>query len=275
MGKLDGKVAVITGASRGIGKAIAKQFLDEGAKVVLSARYQATLDKAVAELASPNIAGFACDVSSYDSVTKLFEQSLKRFGKIDVWINNAGAAEPFGRIIDTPVEAWYAPIETNIKGTYHGCRAVLPYFLERRSGKIINLAGAGSGTAKFDNTANISGYGASKAAIRRLTFALADEYKNSGLEILLLNPGLVRTAMTASDEQTAGMGKRKASFEIIQDIFGQSPQVAAHLAVKLASNWSDGKNGHYISAISRWRSNWLLLSYPFRKLSGTIDRTVY
>lgn len=272
MNRLQGKVALITGATKGIGKGIAQVFLDEGATVVISSRSQLNIDTALQDFNSPQAAGFACNVTDYASVERLVAQTVERFGKLDVLINNAGVAEAFCKIIDAPVEAWYAPIETNLKGTYHGCRAALPYFLKQGFGKIINLAGSGSGNAKYDNTACISGYGSSKAAIRRLTFALAQEYERKGIEIMLLNPGLVRTEMTSTRNPGPDLKLRLAGYEIVRDIFCQPPTVAGELAVQLAVR---GKNGAFRSALSAWRSRGLLLSYPFRRWLNRIDRTEY
>jgi NAD(P)-dependent dehydrogenase (short-subunit alcohol dehydrogenase family) len=272
MKQLDGKVAVITGSTKGIGKAIAKRFLEEGAKVVVSSRYEANIEKTLAEMNTSDSAGKACDVSRYDDVEALIKFTIERFGALDILVNNAGVAEPFERIIHAPLDAWYAPIETNLKGTYHGCRAVLPYFLKRGKGKIINMAGAGTG--RF-NTPYISGYGSSKAAIYRLTMSLSEEYKGTGVEIMLLNPGMVRTEILGLHAPPPELQKRMQTFEKIIDIFGQPPSVAAGLAVKLASSWSDGKTKLFLSALSRPRSQWLLITYPFRKRFGKIDRADY
>jgi NAD(P)-dependent dehydrogenase (short-subunit alcohol dehydrogenase family) len=272
MKQLDGKIAIITGSTKGIGKAIAKRFLEEGAKVVISSRSQENIARALSEFNSPNVAGKVCDVSRYSEVESLIDFAIERFGALDILVNNAGVAEPFARIINAPLEAWYAPIETNLKGTYHGCRAVLPYFLKRGKGKIINMAGAGTG--RF-NTPYISGYGSSKAAIYRLTMSLSEEYKGTGVDIMLLNPGMVRTEILGLHAPSPELQKRLQTFEKVIDIFGQPPSVAAGLAVKLASTWSDGKTKVFLSALSRPRSQWLLLTYPFRKFFGKIDRTDY
>ncbi|MCS7014163.1 MAG: SDR family oxidoreductase [Chloroherpetonaceae bacterium] len=275
MKRLEGKVAVITGSTKGIGKAIAQKFLEEGACVVVSSRSQTNLDAALQALSSPNARGKVCDVSKYSDVEALLAFALKEFGKLDVWINNAGVAEPYRKIVDAPLEAWYEPIEINLKGTYHGCRAVLPYFLAQRRGKIINMAGAGSSEKKFDSTACISGYAASKAAIKRLTFSLAEEYQGLGIEIMLLNPGMVRTEILGTRNPTPEMQKRLERFLKVQDIFAQPPSVAAELAVKMASSWSDGKNGLFLSALDANRARQLLLTYPFRRAFGKIDRQEY
>lgn len=275
MKRLEGKVAVITGSTKGIGKAIAQKFLEEGAQVVISSRKQANLDDALASLHSSNVRGKTCDVSKYDEVEQLLEFAIKEFGKLDVWINNAGVAEPYQKIVDAPLEAWYEPIEINLKGTYHGCRAALTYFLKQGRGKIINMTGAGSSEKKFDSTACVSGYAATKAAIKRLTFSLAEEYKDTGIEIMLLNPGMVRTDILGTRQPTPEMQKRLDQFLIIQDIFAQPPSVAAELATKMASDWSNGKTGLFLSALSPGRARVLLFTYPFRKWFGKINREQY
>ncbi len=239
---------------------------------MISSRSQENIARALSEFNSPNVAGKVCDVSRYSEVESLIDFAIERFGALDILVNNAGVAEPFARIINAPLEAWYAPIETNLKGTYHGCRAVLPYFLKRGKGKIINMAGAGTG--RF-NTPYISGYGSSKAAIYRLTMSLSEEYKGTGVDIMLLNPGMVRTEILGLHAPSPELQKRLQTFEKVIDIFGQPPSVAAGLAVKLASTWSDGKTKVFLSALSRPRSQWLLLTYPFRKFFGKIDRTDY
>ncbi len=275
MKRLEHKVAIVTGASRGIGRAIAKAFLDEGASVVVTSRRQEAADAAVASFQHSNAVAMACDISNYTAVERVVLETIERFGRLDVLVNNAGIAEAYQRIIDAPLEAWYEPIDVNLKGTYHGCRAVLPHFLKQGKGKIINMAGAGSGDSASDNTACISGYAASKAAIKRLTFSLSQEYKNSGVEIMLLNPGLVRTEILGLHKPTDELRQRANAFEIIRDIFAQPPSVAAELAVKMASEWSNGKSGVYLSALSKWRAQQLLWSYPIRRWLGTIDKTEY
>lgn len=275
MKRLEGKVAVITGSTKGIGKAIAQKFLEEGAHVVISSRKQANLDDALAALRSSDVRGKTCDVSKYNEVEQLLEFAIKEFGKLNVWINNAGVAEPYQKIVDAPLEAWYEPIEINLKGTYHGCRAALTYFLKQGRGKIINMTGAGSSEKKFDSTACVSGYAATKAAIKRLTFSLAEEYKDTGIEIMLLNPGMVRTEILGTRQPTPEMQKRLDQFLIIQDIFAQPPSVAAELATKMASDWSNGKTGLFLSALSPSRARVLLFTYPFRKWFGKINREQY
>lgn len=272
MKKLEGKIALITGSTKGIGKAIAKRFLDEGAKVVISSRNWSNIDKTISEFQSPNAKGKSCDVSRYGEVESLVAFTVEQFGTIDILVNNAGVAEPFEKIVNTPVDSWLEPIETNLKGTFFCTRAVLPILLKKGKGKIINLTGAG---AENFNTPFISGYGSSKAAIYRLTLSLSEEYKGTGVDIMLLNPGMVRTEILGVHKPTAELAKRMETFKKIIDIFGQPPSVASELALKMATSWSDGKTKLFLSALNPTKARYLLFSYPIRKWLNQIDQTEY
>ncbi|NTW63084.1 MAG: SDR family oxidoreductase [Chlorobiaceae bacterium] len=274
MGKLDNKVAVITGSTRGIGKALAHAFVSEGSKVVITSSSPANVDAAVSEFPSGSVYGHVCDVASLQEMEQLVDAAVRKFGRIDCFINNAGISEPFSNITGGDPDNWGRVIDTNLKGTYYGCRAAISYFLrEGIPGKIITMAG--SGTDKGSNTPYISAYGSTKAAIARFTSAIAEEYRHTGISVMLLHPGLVRTGMVSSENPTPELLRQLSVFNTILDIFSQPPSVAADLAVKMASGWSDGKTGLYLSALSGWRKKRLLLTYPFRKLFNSIDRRTY
>jgi len=274
MKKLENRVAVITGSTRGIGRAIASEFVKEGARVVITSSRRENVDAAVREFPSGAVYGHVCDVSSYPAVERLVESAVRKFGAIDCFINNAGISDPFTSVCDSEPEAWGRVIDTNLKGTYHGCRAAARYFIaEGRPGKIINLAG--SGTDKGSNTPFISAYGSTKAAIARFTFAMAEEYRRTPLSIMLLHPGLVRTEINNPEHPTPELLKQLTTFNVILDIFAQSPDRAARYAVRMASSWSDGKTGLYLSALDGKRKKMMLMSYPFRKLTNRIDRRTY
>ncbi|MGC8775289.1 MAG: SDR family NAD(P)-dependent oxidoreductase [Chlorobaculum sp.] len=274
MKQLENRVAVITGSTKGIGRAIAREFVREGAKVVITSSRRENVEAAVREFPDGSAFGHVCDVSSYASVEALVEVAIRRFGSIDCFINNAGISDPFTSVCDSDPDTWARVIDTNLKGTYNGCRAAARYFLSSgRRGKIINLAG--SGTDKGSNTPFISAYGSTKAAIARFTYAMAEEYRKTDLSIMLLHPGLVRTEINHPERTTPELQKQLETFNIILDIFAQSPDLAAHYAVKMASSWSDGKTGLYLSALDGKRKKMMLLSYPFRKLLNRIDRQTY
>lgn len=274
MKKLSGKVAVITGSTRGIGRAIARRFLDEGASVVITSSSQSNVDAAVSGFPQERVHGHVCDVSSLRDMETLVDISAGRFGRIDCFINNAGISEPFSPITAGDPVLWSRVIDTNLKGTYFGCRAAIAYYLrENIPGKIINMAG--SGTDRGSNTPFISAYGSTKAAIARFTFAIAAEHRQTPLSIMLLHPGLVRTGMVSAENPTPELARQLSTFNTILDIFAQPPDVAASLAVKMASDWSDGKTGIYLSALDGWVKKRLLVTYPFRKLTNRIDRRTY
>jgi glucose 1-dehydrogenase len=274
MGKLDHKVAVITGSTRGIGKAIAHEFVREGARVVITSSSNLNVQSAVAEFPPDTAYGCVCDVVSTADMERLIAATVKRFGRIDCFINNAGISDPFRSITESDPDEWGRVIDTNLKGTYNGCRAAISYFLrENIPGKVINMAG--SGTDRGSNTPWMSAYGSTKAAIARLTYAVAQEYKHTGISVMLLHPGLVRTGMVSADNPTPELARQLATFRTVLDIFAQSPSVAARLAVQLASEWSDSKTGVYLSALHGRRKKWLLLSYPFRRVMNRIDRRTY
>ncbi len=274
MGKLDHKVAVITGSTKGIGKAIAHEFVRQGAKVVITSSTIANVEAAVAEFPPDCVHGCVCDVVSTLDMERLFTEAVKRFGRVDCLVNNAGISDPFASITESDPEVWGRVIDTNLKGTYNGCRAAVTYFLrENIKGKIINMAG--SGTDKGSNTPWITAYGSSKAAIARFTYAVAAEYRKTGISVMLLHPGLVRTAMVSPENPTQELARQLATFNIILDIFAQPPSVAAELAVQLASHWSDSRTGIYLSALKGRRKKWLLLTYLFRKMFNRIDRQTY
>jgi glucose 1-dehydrogenase len=274
MGQLDQKVAIITGSTKGIGKAIALRFVSEGAKVVITSSSAANVENAVAEFPEGSVYGCVCDVSSISDMERLVASVSARFGRIDCFINNAGISDPFMPITQSDPLKWGKVIDTNLKGTYYGTRAAISYFMkENIRGKVINMAG--SGTDRKSNTPWMSAYGATKAAIARFTFAAAEEYRNTGISVMLLHPGLVRTEMLSSEHPTPELQRQMETFNTILDIFAQPPSVAALLAVKMASEWSDTKTGIYLSALNGSRKKWLLLSYPFRKIMNRIDRRTY
>ena len=274
MGMLDHKVVIITGSTRGIGKAMAHEFVREGARVVITSSSSANVQAAVAEFPSGTAYGCLCNVVSLVDMEQLIVVATSRFGKLDCFINNAGISDSFRSITESDPDEWGRVIDTNLKGTYNGCRAAISYFLrENMKGKVINMAGSGSDSGS--NTPWISAYGSTKAAIARFTYAVAEEYRHTGISVMLLHPGLVRTGMVSADNPTPELSRQLATFNTILDIFAQPPSVAAGLAIKLASSWSDTKTGVYLSALNGRRKKRLLLTYPFRKIANRIDRRTY
>lgn len=249
MGQLDGKVGVVTGASRGLGLAIAETFAREGASVVLSARSENALRENVAALTAKGyrVAGFPCDVGKLDEVRALGAFAVKTFGKLDIWVNNAGIAGIYGPTAANPVNRFEQVVQTNILGTYYGSITALDYFLPQRSGKLINLLGRGdSGPVPFQNA-----YASSKSWVRSFTLALAQENKDNGTGIYAFNPGLVDTDLLRKIEAIAGYEKALARFGTVIQMWANPPDVPAERALWLASSATDGKTGLEVKVLDR------------------------
>lgn len=249
MGQLDKRVALITGAGRGIGKAIALTYAQEGAKLVLTARTRAQLEQTAQEATA--LGAETClveaDVAAPEQVEHLFQQALKRFGSIDILVNNAGMAGPIAPLQESDVAAWMHTLQVNVVGPYLCCRAVLPTMLQHNRGKIINLAGAGANNA----WRNISAYVVSKAAVVRFTETLALELQGTNIQVNALGPGSIHTQMW-EELRDGGQAIGDANlYELGQKVTsggGASIERAAALAVFLGSDASGTLSGRLISA---------------------------
>lgn len=246
MQKLENKVAVITGASRGLGKAIAFSFARAGAKVIMAARSVKDIDQNAAELRSEGkkALAFACDVSEPAQVEALARFAIQSFGHFDIWVNNAGVAGPYGSTFDLTAEQFLGTLRTNIFGVYHGSKMAMGHFLPRKSGKLINILGAGSRKP----APNQNAYGSTKAWIRVFTLAMAEEYKEGGVGVFALQPGLMETDLLTEVVTFQEHAERLRNFmPFLIRAGGRKPEVAARKALWLASSATDGKTGLDVS----------------------------
>ena len=250
MKTLENKVAVVTGASRGLGLAITQLFAHQGAKVVLSARSKKDIEQLAANLRMEGLeaSAFVCDVSDPKQVEALARFAIKTYGHFDVWINNAGAAGPYGATLDLSPDQFLSVLRTNIFGVYHGSTIAMRHFLPRKSGKLINILGAGSQKP----APNQNAYGSTKAWIRVFTLALAKEYKGSGVGVYALQPGLMDTDLLTEIVTFKEHEKRLRGFmPFLVRAAGKKPEVAARKALWLASSATDGRTGLDVSLGSR------------------------
>lgn len=188
-----GKSALVTGAGRGIGAAIARRLAQAGAGVVVAARQLDAASALVATLRDEGLRAIAvgCDVTDHAQVAAAVEACRKAFGSIDVLVNNAGTIEPIARIADADPGAWGAVIDANLKGVLHGMHAVLPTMLAQGAGTVITIS-SGAATSPLEGWSH---YCASKAATLMLTRCLDREYRGQGIRSLGLSPGTVATDM--------------------------------------------------------------------------------
>ena len=239
---LENKVAVITGASRGLGKAMATLFARQGANVVLSARSLKEIEQHAAELRLEGYTAvaFVCDVSDPDQVEALARFAIQTYGHFDIWINNAGVPGPYGATFDLAPDQFLGVLLTNMFGVYHGSRMAMRHFLPRKSGKLINILGAGSKKP----VPNQNAYGSTKTWIRVFTLALAKEYEHSGVGVYAFQPGLLDTGLLTDIITFKEHEKRLRRFmPLLVRAGAKKPEVAAHKALWLASSATDGKTG--------------------------------
>ena len=187
---LQGKIAFITGAARGIGKATALLLAKEGVNIGLLARTEATLKEVAAEIESlgVKVAYATADVSSQEQVEAAIASLTNDLGTADILINNAGIAT-FGTIMDMDPKEWQQIIDTNLMGTYYVTRAVLPQLIEKNGGDIINI----SSTSGLNGAATSSAYSASKFAVIGFTESLAQEVRRNNIRVSALTPSTVAT----------------------------------------------------------------------------------
>jgi 3-oxoacyl-[acyl-carrier protein] reductase len=244
---LIGQIALVTGAGRGIGRAIAAALAGAGADLILLARTAGELDETAAQVrdlgreALPIVA----DVSRRVDVQQAVTQGLAWFGRVDVLINNAGIQPPIGPLVENDPEAWTQAVAVNLFGPFYCIQAVLPGMMARRRGKIINLSGGGATGPR----PNFSAYAASKAALVRLTETVAEEVRPYNIQVNAIAPGAVNTRML--DEVLAAgaaAGAELAAAQKRQTQGGTPAEVSAELIVFLASAAADGLTGKLISA---------------------------
>lgn len=193
MNSIENKTILITGASQGIGEAAARFLAQNGAHVVLIARNAQKLDHLVSNITG--MGGKACavagDVAQYETFERAVSEAQVHFGQLDGLINNAGLIDPIARIHESDTDAWGEVVDVNLKGVYHGLRAVLPIFLNQQAGTVINIS-SGAATSALEGWSH---YCATKAAVLSLTRCANKEYGDKGVRVIGLSPGTVATDM--------------------------------------------------------------------------------
>jgi 3-oxoacyl-[acyl-carrier protein] reductase len=192
--QLAGKTAVVTGAGRGIGAAIAGRLAGLGANTILSGRTQAHLDQAAAQIKTEggNGRAIACDVTDWSSVAKLAGQVRQEFGKLDILVNNAGIGGFGGPLHQLAIEKWDAILNTNLRGVFYTIRAFVPLLEAAGGGHIINI----SSIASKNPLPNGAAYAASKWGLNGLSYSVAEELRAQNIRVSVVCPGSTHTELS-------------------------------------------------------------------------------
>jgi NAD(P)-dependent dehydrogenase (short-subunit alcohol dehydrogenase family) len=217
--QLAGKVAIVTGGSRGIGLAIATALHGRGAAVVLNGLDQGRIDRAVRAL--PGALGIRADVRDPDDVAGLVRAAVERFGGLDILVNNA-AVGVFGSVADLAHHEWRAVVDTNLTGVFQCCHAAIPHLRRRGGGWIINISSL-AGKNSFPGGA---AYCASKAALNAFSEALMQEVRYDGIRVSYVMPGSVRTAFAGHEVGDSAEWKLAPEdvAQVVLDLVGHDPR---------------------------------------------------
>ncbi len=235
MGELSGMVAIVTGASRGIGRAIAEVFVREGARVVICGRKQETLDQVAREIGS-SVKPVACHIGRAEQIDNLVAITTQEFGPIDILVNNAATNISFGPCLDIDETQFDKMIEINLKSAFRLIKAVAPTMCQRGSGSIINIASIAGLRPQLHSLL----YSMTKAALIMMTQSYALELGSKGVRVNAIAPGLIQTTLSEHYWKDDAQRKSVLANQPIQRI-GQ-PSDIAELALLLAS-----EKGSYIT----------------------------
>ncbi len=240
MFKLGNKVSIVTGASKGIGKTIAKIFAQAGTHVVCVSRTKDDLNILKKEILNDggSVSIYSCDVSNFDEVEGLIRNTVEEFSKIDIIVNNAGITRD-GLIMRMSDEDWNTVIDINLKGTFNAIKAVSRQMMKQRSGRIINI----SSVVGLKGNAGQANYAASKAGIIGLTKSSSKELASRGITVNCIAPGYIATDMT---DQLTDKVKEEIINRIPLGYIGKTDNIAA-AALFLASDEAEYITGQTIS----------------------------
>ncbi len=197
MGLLTDNVAIVTGAGQGLGRAVSREFSDEGSRVALLERNPETLQEAAAEIKAKGgvCEPYELDITDYDAYRSVVDDVISRFGKIDAIVNNAAVTLAYSTILEDSLEDWRRTIAINLEAVYMGSKLVAPHMAERGSGRIISIASVQG----FAASGEVGPYNAAKGGIIALTKSMAVELGPSNILVNAVAPGFMRTPMSIID----------------------------------------------------------------------------
>lgn len=256
------KKIVITGSSRGIGYGLAEAFLDLGCAVTVSCRHadvvSTAVDRLVAGQDEASVHGHPCDVTQLEQVEALWASAKARFGRVDIWINNAGIGHAMLPMWELPPDQMANVVDANVKGVIYGSRVAIRGMLDQGHGQLYNMLGHGSKGRVRDG---MSIYGASKSAVGNLSKALISETQNTVVQVGTLSPGMVTTALLLErlNADPEMLERSRRIFNILTD---HVETVTPWMAEKVLANDKSGAN---IEWLTSRKITWRFLTAPFTK----------
>jgi len=246
---MEAKTIVITGSTRGIGLGLAKTFLKKGHQVIINGRTAEKVQQMVTELQkiSSELIGIAGNVTEQETHNKIFRQGSDRFGKIDIWINNAGIPQPYQLLMDIDNDKIKDLIDINVHGLIIGTKIAAQSFLKQGFGKIFNMEGFGSDGRMMKK---LTLYGTSKRAVQYFTKSMAKEIKGSSVQIGILSPGMVKTEFITKPMKSATPVELK-SYKKVYDILAEEVDVVTQFLVNKMLESS--KNYDRIEFLSKFK----------------------
>jgi NAD(P)-dependent dehydrogenase (short-subunit alcohol dehydrogenase family) len=248
MRRLEGKVAVVTGGGRGIGKAVALAYAREGAAVAIVSRTRRDTEQAAAEAAMEGGSAIAVptDVTDEAAVTRMMDDVIAAFGRCDILVTAAGVPGPVAVVAETRLAEWEEGFRGNLAGTFLCCRAVIPHMRRQGGGTILNVS---SGLA-VNPVVGIAVYSAAKAAVIQFSRVLAEEERPHGLRVFAAHPGIVRTALVESLHASGNPRAPSAFRDRLERLEASgvviTPEQAARLFVYLATPAADDLVGQFV-----------------------------
>lgn len=269
MGLAD-KVVVITGSTRGIGRAIADACAAQSASVYVSSRTPAAVEATVAELRArgARVAGAACDVAQAAQVEALRDRALAEFGRVDCWVNNAGISEGYRPLDELDYDELRDIVEINLLGHLYGARAILPYFREH-GGVLMNMAGRGY---RGEATPHTAAYTATKAAIASITRSLAAEARDAQAAVSVVGfvPGMVATDFYRDIKTSPRLAATADNWRYALDAFGVSLDEAGAGAARVLGMEPRPKNGEIYSMLGGMRTARGVAKIIYYRASGKL-----
>jgi dehydrogenase/reductase SDR family protein 4 len=211
-GKLNGKIAIVTASTDGIGLSIAKRLVNDGAKVMISSRKQKNVEKALNEfyksgVSQENLKGIVCHVGNKEDRSKLIQETLSQFGGIDILVSNAAANPHFGPVLECPESSWDKIFEINVKAPFLLTQEVHPHLVERKGGNVVII----SSIAAFQPMQLLGAYSVSKTALLGLTKVLSQQLGAENIRVNCICPGVIRTSFSKLMTETPEIHDRVIS----------------------------------------------------------------